>query len=100
MIKIYLWQCMECKICIICGQFYYEEEMMFCDVCDRGYYIFCVGFGVIFLGKDEKNKIYIILCDEDFLVVFLRLYKWYEYVLSMIKLLLFMLQIFDFYFCN
>ncbi|KAM9018299.1 PHD finger protein 10 isoform 3-T3 [Ara ararauna] len=47
MIKTYPWQCMECKTCIICGQPHHEEEMMFCDVCDRGYHTFCVGLDAI-----------------------------------------------------
>ncbi|KAB0388072.1 hypothetical protein FD755_003028 [Muntiacus reevesi] len=40
-------QCMECKTCIICGQPHQEEELMLCDVCDRGYHAFCVGLGAI-----------------------------------------------------
>ncbi|XP_068089502.1 PHD finger protein 10 [Hyperolius riggenbachi] len=44
-IRKYPWQCMECKTCIICGQPHHEEEMMFCDHCDRGYHTFCVGLG-------------------------------------------------------
>ncbi|XP_056342567.1 PHD finger protein 10 isoform X1 [Oenanthe melanoleuca] len=47
MIKTYPWQCMECKTCIMCGQPHHEEEMMFCDVCDRGYHTFCVGLDAI-----------------------------------------------------
>ncbi|XP_053238412.1 PHD finger protein 10 isoform X3 [Podarcis raffonei] len=50
-IKTYPWQCMECKTCIICGQPHHEEEMMFCDVCDRGYHTFCVGLGAIPTGR-------------------------------------------------
>lgn len=50
-IKTYPWQCMECKTCIICGQPHHEEEMMFCDVCDRGYHTFCVGLGAIPSGN-------------------------------------------------
>ncbi|OCT79958.1 hypothetical protein XELAEV_18026773mg [Xenopus laevis] len=46
-IKKYPWQCMECKTCIICGQPHHEEEMMFCDTCDRGYHTFCVGLGAL-----------------------------------------------------
>lgn len=56
MIKTYPWQCMECKTCIICGQPHHEEEMMFCDVCDRGYHTFCVGLGAIPSGKDYRTK--------------------------------------------
>ncbi|KAM6139073.1 PHD finger protein 10 isoform 1-T1 [Phoenicopterus ruber ruber] len=51
MIKTYPWQCMECKTCIICGQPHHEEEMMFCDVCDRGYHTFCVGLDAIPSGR-------------------------------------------------
>ncbi|KAM6126689.1 PHD finger protein 10 isoform 1-T1 [Pterocles gutturalis] len=51
MIKTYSWQCMECKTCIICGQPHHEEEMMFCDVCDRGYHTFCVGLDAIPSGR-------------------------------------------------
>ncbi|XP_064411973.1 PHD finger protein 10 isoform X2 [Latimeria chalumnae] len=50
-IKTYPWQCMECKTCIICGQPHHEEEMMFCDECDRGYHTFCVGLKVIPSGR-------------------------------------------------
>lgn len=46
-IKKYPWQCMECKTCIICNQPHHEEDMMFCDHCDRGYHTFCVGLGVL-----------------------------------------------------
>ncbi|XP_064913759.1 PHD finger protein 10 isoform X2 [Columba livia] len=51
MIKTYPWQCMECKTCIICGQPHHEEEMMFCDVCDRGYHTFCVGLDALPSGR-------------------------------------------------
>ncbi|XP_053566972.1 PHD finger protein 10 isoform X2 [Bombina bombina] len=50
-IKKYPWQCMECKTCIICGQPHHEEEMMFCDRCDRGYHTFCVGLGCLPSGR-------------------------------------------------
>lgn len=56
MIKTYPWQCMECKTCIVCGQPHHEEEMMFCDVCDRGYHTFCVGLRAIPSGKDHERK--------------------------------------------
>ncbi|XP_035880888.1 PHD finger protein 10 isoform X2 [Phyllostomus discolor] len=51
MIKTYPWQCMECKTCIVCGQPHHEEEMMFCDVCDRGYHTFCVGLSALPSGR-------------------------------------------------
>ncbi|KAG1941665.1 PHD finger protein 10 isoform X2 [Pimephales promelas] len=49
-IKSYPWQCMECKTCTVCEQPHHEEEMMFCDKCDRGYHTFCVGMDSIPLG--------------------------------------------------
>lgn len=51
LIKTYPWQCMECKTCMVCEQPHHEEEMMFCDKCDRGFHTFCVGMDSIPLGK-------------------------------------------------
>ncbi|TPP62170.1 Phd finger protein 10 [Fasciola gigantica] len=39
----YAWSCMECKRCVECSDSGNEEQMMFCDRCDRGYHVFCVG---------------------------------------------------------
>ncbi|KAF7710702.1 PHD finger protein 10 [Silurus meridionalis] len=50
LIKTYPWQCMECKTCTVCEQPHHEEEMMFCDTCDRGFHTFCVGMDSIPLG--------------------------------------------------
>uniref|UniRef100_W5NEL2 PHD finger protein 10 n=1 Tax=Lepisosteus oculatus TaxID=7918 RepID=W5NEL2_LEPOC len=50
LIKTYPWQCMECKTCTVCQQPHHEEEMMFCDKCDRGFHTFCVGVDAIPLG--------------------------------------------------
>ncbi|CAI7992885.1 PHD finger protein 10, partial [Geodia barretti] len=38
----YPWQCLECKTCSVCGDPGGEEEMVFCDHCDRGYHTFCL----------------------------------------------------------
>lgn len=53
LIKTYPWQCMECKTCTVCEQPHHEEEMMFCDKCDRGFHTFCVGMDSIPLGKSD-----------------------------------------------
>lgn len=53
LIKTYPWQCMECKTCTVCEQPHHEEEMMFCDKCDRGFHTFCVGMDSIPLGKRQ-----------------------------------------------
>ncbi|CDQ78056.1 PHD finger protein 10 [Oncorhynchus mykiss] len=50
LIKTYPWQCMECKTCTVCKHPHHEEEMMFCDKCDRGFHSFCVGLDSIPLG--------------------------------------------------
>lgn len=51
MIQTYRWQCMECKTCTVCQQPHHEDEMMFCDKCDRGYHTFCVGMDSIPTGE-------------------------------------------------
>ncbi|XP_055791557.1 PHD finger protein 10-like isoform X2 [Salvelinus fontinalis] len=50
LIKTYPWQCMECKTCTVCKHPHHEEDMMFCDTCDRGFHSFCVGLDSIPLG--------------------------------------------------
>ena len=42
-IRLYKWQCMDCKSCNQCGHPHDEAKMMFCDKCDRGYHTYCVG---------------------------------------------------------
>ena len=50
-IRSYPWQCTECKTCITCAKSTDEENMMFCDKCDRGYHTSCVGLTTIPTGK-------------------------------------------------
>lgn len=42
-IESYNWQCMDCKSCVTCSDPDDEDKMIFCDMCDRGYHIYCVG---------------------------------------------------------
>ncbi|CAH8850523.1 unnamed protein product [Trichobilharzia szidati] len=49
----YAWTCLECKRCVECNDSGQEDQMMFCDRCDRGYHAFCVGLGRIPNGKWE-----------------------------------------------
>ncbi|XP_061670319.1 PHD finger protein 10 [Syngnathoides biaculeatus] len=60
-IRTYRWQCMECKTCTVCQQPHHEDEMMFCDKCDRGFHTFCVGMGSIPTGLWLCE-----VCDKDF----------------------------------
>ena len=55
-IQTYRWQCMECKTCTVCQQPHHEDEMMFCDQCDRGYHTFCVGMNAIPLGTCTSSR--------------------------------------------
>ncbi|CAL8069718.1 unnamed protein product [Calicophoron daubneyi] len=52
-VQSYRWTCMECKRCVECQDSGHEEQMMFCDKCDRGYHAFCVGLEEIPDGKWE-----------------------------------------------
>ena len=62
-IQTYRWQCMECKTCTVCQQPHHEDEMMFCDKCDRGYHTFCVGMDSIPNGE-WKHIQYILVHGE------------------------------------
>ena len=50
-ILTYNWQCMECKVCMTCKSATDEENLMFCDNCDRGYHSYCVGMSEIPSGR-------------------------------------------------
>uniref|UniRef100_A0A0K0ENH4 PHD finger protein 10 n=1 Tax=Strongyloides stercoralis TaxID=6248 RepID=A0A0K0ENH4_STRER len=55
-VKNYDWHCAECRICTVCNKINRDDQVMFCDVCDRGYHTFCVGIqrppeGTWFCGK-------------------------------------------------
>lgn len=46
-IRSYDWRCMDCKVCVICStqdaEANDEDNLLFCDYCDRGYHLNCVG---------------------------------------------------------
>jgi len=50
-IRAYPWQCNDCKTCDQCHDPADEEKMLFCDYCDRGYHIYCVGLRKIPDGR-------------------------------------------------
>lgn len=41
-VKRYPWQCIECKSCGICGTSDNDDQLLFCDDCDRGYHMYCL----------------------------------------------------------
>ncbi|GMT15517.1 hypothetical protein PFISCL1PPCAC_6814 [Pristionchus fissidentatus] len=36
------WQCIECKSCAICGTSDNDDQLLFCDDCDRGFHLYCL----------------------------------------------------------
>jgi len=41
-VKEYAWQCIECKTCTLCGTSENDDQLLFCDDCDRGYHMYCL----------------------------------------------------------
>jgi zinc finger protein ubi-d4 len=41
-VKKYSWQCIECKCCSVCGNSDNDDQLLFCDDCDRGYHMYCL----------------------------------------------------------
>eukprot|EP01135_Chromosphaera_perkinsii_P010528 Nk52_evm38s2152 gene=Nk52_evmTU38s2152 len=50
-IKTYGWQCVDCKVCMMCSDPGSEDRLMFCDSCDRAYHTFCVNLEEIPSGE-------------------------------------------------
>ncbi|XP_034947560.1 uncharacterized protein e(y)3 isoform X2 [Chelonus insularis] len=50
-IQAYAWQCTDCKTCVQCHDPADEDKMLFCDMCDRGYHIYCVGLRRVPQGR-------------------------------------------------
>ncbi|KAJ0176195.1 hypothetical protein K1T71_008369 [Dendrolimus kikuchii] len=47
----YAWQCAECKSCNGCQRPADDDKMLFCDLCDRGFHIYCVGLDAVPQGR-------------------------------------------------
>lgn len=41
-VQTYDWHCMECKTCEVCLDKGDDEQIMFCDGCDRGWHLYCL----------------------------------------------------------
>ncbi|XP_064478222.1 PHD finger protein 10-like [Ornithodoros turicata] len=50
-LKAYRWHCSDCKKCSVCRSKADEEQMMFCDRCDRASHSFCVGMRGVPIGR-------------------------------------------------
>uniref|UniRef100_A0A8D8XT42 PHD finger protein 10 n=1 Tax=Cacopsylla melanoneura TaxID=428564 RepID=A0A8D8XT42_9HEMI len=49
--KLYEWQCSDCKSCVTCEKAQDDDKMLFCDLCDRGYHNYCIGLDRIPTGR-------------------------------------------------
>ena len=34
--------CLECKTCTLCGTSENDDQLLFCDDCDRGFHMYCL----------------------------------------------------------
>lgn len=59
-VQTYDWRCMECKICEVCLSKGDDEQIMFCDRCDRGWHLYCLRPA---LKKPPKGDWYCPMCQ-------------------------------------
>ncbi|EDW66393.2 uncharacterized protein Dvir_GJ15575 [Drosophila virilis] len=50
-VRNYNWQCADCKCCIKCGSSQQPGKMLYCEQCDRGYHIYCLGVKTVPEGR-------------------------------------------------
>ncbi|XP_033171100.1 supporter of activation of yellow protein [Drosophila mauritiana] len=50
-VRNYNWQCAGCKCCIKCRGSQRPGKMLFCEQCDRGYHIYCLGLKTVPDGR-------------------------------------------------
>ncbi|EDV44540.2 uncharacterized protein Dana_GF20276, isoform A [Drosophila ananassae] len=50
-VRNYNWQCSGCKCCIKCRSNQRPGKMLFCEQCDRGYHIYCLGLRTVPDGR-------------------------------------------------
>lgn len=62
-VKKYRWQCIECKYCSICGTSDNDDQLLFCDDCDRGYHMYCLSPR---LANPPEGSWSCKLCNEEF----------------------------------
>ncbi|XP_036345028.1 supporter of activation of yellow protein-like [Rhagoletis pomonella] len=46
-VRNYNWQCVDCKCCIKCRGKKDQNKMLFCEQCDRGFHIYCLGIKAV-----------------------------------------------------
>ncbi|XP_028398765.1 zinc finger protein ubi-d4 A-like isoform X2 [Dendronephthya gigantea] len=61
-VKQYRWQCIECKSCTFCGTSDNDDQLLFCDDCDRGYHMYCLNPP---MDTPPEGSWVCKLCEED-----------------------------------
>ncbi|WFD03442.1 histone acetyltransferase [Malassezia obtusa] len=61
-VQTYDWHCMECKTCEVCLDKGDDEQIMFCDRCDRGWHLYCLRPA---LTKPPRGLWYCPTCQES-----------------------------------
>ncbi|XP_063883349.1 zinc finger protein ubi-d4-like isoform X7 [Scylla paramamosain] len=59
----YRWQCIECKTCTLCGTSENDDQLLFCDDCDRGYHLYCLDPP---LSEPPEGEWSCYLCIQEF----------------------------------
>ncbi|KAK3879011.1 hypothetical protein Pcinc_016392 [Petrolisthes cinctipes] len=59
----YRWQCIECKTCTLCGTSENDDQLLFCDDCDRGYHLYCLDPP---LSEPPEGEWSCYLCMQEF----------------------------------
>ncbi|XP_053686449.1 uncharacterized protein LOC128735988 [Sabethes cyaneus] len=62
-VRKYRWQCIECKYCTICGTSDNDDQLLFCDDCDRGYHMYCLSPPLV---SPPEGSWSCKLCTEEF----------------------------------
>ena len=70
-VHTYRWQCIECKSCHFCGTSENDDQLLFCDDCDRGYHMYCLKPPIKTPPEGKQNHHFCL-----FVVVF----KWYSII--------------------
>ncbi|XP_058979847.1 supporter of activation of yellow protein [Musca domestica] len=55
-VRNYNWQCADCKCCIKCKQKQDGNKMLYCEQCDRGFHIYCLGIKAVPEGRWSCNR--------------------------------------------
>ena len=64
-VRTYRWQCIECKSCHFCGTSENDDQLLFCDDCDRGYHMYCLKPPIKEPPEGRQTTLFIISSPHD-----------------------------------